>query len=243
MRRAPPGGRRGPRCRRRGASGRFGYRSWGAPLVRGRAARRGLPPAPAALVAGRAARAPRCGAAGRPSDSRGDGSVVCGMPIAPTKCSWNRGSMAVSIFSTRRTTSSISARAARFNSAIRAPVPAALPADVTWSGSQSGTRPEDQRVDGIDVGAERAGQADAVDRGDPQVVHQQPASCVERRLRELDLPHVVLRDDQAWRRRRAARRRTSGRPERSGACGPRARRRSRRRSSGCRPGTSPRSPR
>src|SRR3954451_5154709 len=72
---------------------------------------------------------------------RGKGSVAWGMPIAPTKCSWNRGSVAVSIFSTRRTTSSISSRAARLSRAIRAPVPAALPALVTCSGSQSGTRP------------------------------------------------------------------------------------------------------
>ena len=42
------------------------------------------------------------------SPRRGNGSVACGMPIAPTKCSWKRGSVAVSIFSTRRTTSSIS---------------------------------------------------------------------------------------------------------------------------------------
>src|SRR5581483_6620987 len=78
---------------------------------------------------------------GTTAASRSNGSVACGMPIASMKCSWNRGSTAVSTFSTRRTTSSISARAARFSSAILAPVPAALPAALTRSRSQSGTRP------------------------------------------------------------------------------------------------------
>ncbi len=88
-----------------------------------------------------------------------------------------------------------------------------------------GHQPEDQRVHGVDVRAERAGQADAIDGLDPKVVHQEPAPGVERRLRQLDLPHVVLRDDQARRRRRAARRRTCARRGRPAASGPPARRR------------------
>ena len=44
-----------------------------------------------------------------------------------------------------------------------APVPAALPAERTWARSQSGTRPEDHRVDRVDLAAEGAGQADLVD--------------------------------------------------------------------------------
>ena len=56
-------------------------------------------------------------------DRCGNGAVRCGNAIASTKCSWNRGSTAVSIFSTVRTTSSISRRAALLTSAIRAPVP------------------------------------------------------------------------------------------------------------------------
>ena len=43
--------------------------------------------------------------------------------MAWTKCSWNRGSMAVSIFSTWRTSSSIFVRDPLSSSAIRAPVP------------------------------------------------------------------------------------------------------------------------
>ena len=68
-------------------------------------------------------------------------AVRCGIAIASTKCSWKRGSTAVSIFSTRRTTASISRRAAPDSRAISAPVPAALPAALTRDRSQSGTRP------------------------------------------------------------------------------------------------------
>ena len=77
----------------------------------------------------------------RRREARRTGRCRAGSPSRATKCSWKRGSTAVSIFSTRRTTSSISARAVRSSSAMRAPVPAALPAEVTRSGSQSGTSP------------------------------------------------------------------------------------------------------
>src|SRR5262249_51247332 len=80
--------------------------------------RRLVRPAVASLRAGSSTGSPR----------RGNGSAACGIPIAPTKCSWTRGSVAVSILSTRRTTASISVRASRLRSAIRAPVPAAFPA-------------------------------------------------------------------------------------------------------------------
>ena len=51
------------------------------------------------------------------------------LPEAPSLATrWKRGSTAVSIFSTRRTTASISVRAARDSRAINAPVPAAFPA-------------------------------------------------------------------------------------------------------------------
>ena len=68
-------------------------------------------------------------------------AVLCGNAMASTKCCWKRGSTAVSIFSTRRTTASISVRAAPDSRAMSAPVPAALPADRTWARSQSGMRP------------------------------------------------------------------------------------------------------
>ena len=168
---------------------------------------------------------PSVRAAARPRTVASTARSCAGCPSHRRNAPGSAARSAVSIFSTRRTTSSISARAARFSSAIRAPVPAALPADVTCSGIAVGHQAQDQRVHRVDVRAERAGQADAVDGLDAQVVHQQPAPGVERRLRQLDLPDVVLRDDQARRRRRAARRRTCGRRGRRAASGPPARRR------------------
>src|SRR5207342_3494916 len=88
-------------------------------------------PSPVAGRAGRATTADRLVYA----------AVRCGKAIASTKCSWKRGSTAVSIFSTVRTTSSISARAAPERSAMSAPVPAAFPAGPTWARSQSGISP------------------------------------------------------------------------------------------------------
>ena len=55
-----------------------------------------------------------------------------------------------------------------------------------------GNEPEDERVDRVDVRPEGAGEPDPVDALDPVVLHQQRAAGVERRLRELDLAHVVL---------------------------------------------------
>ena len=70
---------------------------------------------------------------------------------------------------------------------MRAPVPAALPAAVTLRRVAVGDEAEHQRVHRVDVGAERAGQPDPVDGLDPELVHQQAAAGVQRRLRELDL--------------------------------------------------------
>jgi hypothetical protein len=53
-------------------------------------------------------------------------------------------------------------------------------------------------VERVDLAAERAGEPDLVDRLDPGVVHQQPDAGVERGLRELDRPDVVLGDDDPW---------------------------------------------
>ena len=47
----------------------------------------------------------------------------------------------------------------------------------------------------VDLAAERAREPDLVDRLDAGVVHQQPDAGVERGLRELDRPDVVLGDD------------------------------------------------
>src|SRR6185437_860637 len=90
-----------------------------------------LSPPLASLRAGSATRSARFGNA----------SSLLGKAIAATKWRWKAGSIAVSIFSMRLTTLSISARAARLRSAMRAPVPAALPALATLARSQSGMRP------------------------------------------------------------------------------------------------------
>ena len=79
-------------------------------------------------------------------------------------------------------------------SAIRAPVPAAFPAEVTASGLAVRDEPEDEGVDRVDVRAERAGEPDPVDPVDAVALHQQAAAGVERRLGQLDLPDVVLGD-------------------------------------------------
>ena len=77
---------------------------------------------------------------------------------------------------------------------MRAPVPAALPTPATLSSGQSGIRPDHHGVFRIDVGAEGAGELDAVDMLDAQLVHQQLRAGIERRLGELDGAHVGLQD-------------------------------------------------
>ena len=72
----------------------------------------------------------------------------------------------------RRTVFSISRRAPTLSNAIRAPVPAALPADSTRSRLQSGIA-KHHRVLSIDVTAEGAGQSHAIDRFYASVVHEQ----------------------------------------------------------------------
>src|SRR5690606_3058193 len=78
---------------------------------------------------------------GRTSDRWGKSWKLWGKPMAATKCSWNRLSVAVSTFSTRAATASISRRAAPERRAMMAPLPAALPAADTLSRSQAGIRP------------------------------------------------------------------------------------------------------
>ena len=149
------------------------------------------------LVAGSSAAPVRSFARGSRTvrDRRGYGSTSCGIAIAFTKCSWKRGSTAVSIFSTRRTSSSISVRAARFRSAIRAPVPAAFPAAVHLLRITIRHEPEDERVNRVDV-VPNAPASGSVDGLDAVTLHEQRAAGVERGLGELDLPDVVLRDHE-----------------------------------------------
>ena len=111
-----------PPVRLRGRVRRLRVRSSGAPLVR-RGRGRGSPATSAALVAGRAARAPRRGERHDGRQPRRRLRSCAGSPSRRRNAPGSAARSAVSIFSTRRTTSSISARAARFSSAIRAPVP------------------------------------------------------------------------------------------------------------------------
>ena len=114
--------------------------------------------------------------------------------MASTKCAWKRGSIAVSIFSTRRTRSSMAVRAVASSSAIRAPAPAALPTEATLPRSQSGIMPStiacfvSMWLPKAPASPMRSTSVDA------EVVHQQRDARVQRRLRELDRAHVVLRD-------------------------------------------------
>ena len=127
----------------------------------------------------------------------GNGSILFGIAMAATKWSWKRGSIAVSIFSIWRTTSSISAREARLSSAMRAPVPAALPAGGDMGEIAIGDQAERHRVERIDVAAEGAGQRDALRRAGAAALDQQFRAGVERGLGELDRAHVGLVDEEA----------------------------------------------
>ena len=53
---------------------------------------------------------------------------------------------------------------------------------------------QDHRVLDVNVTAKGTGQSDAVHLLNPHAVHQQPNACVERGLRQLNRPDVVLRD-------------------------------------------------
>ena len=117
--------------------------------------------------------------------------------MASTKCSWKRGSTAVSIFSTVRddVLDLAPRRAADERDQRAGPGRVAGGLDVIEVGV--GDQPEDHRVERVDLAAERAGEADLVDGLDPGVIHQQPDAGIERGLGELDRPDVVLGDDDA----------------------------------------------
>ena len=124
----------------------------------------------------------------------------CGIAIASTKCSWKRGSIAVSIFSIaaherldRRARALIEQRDARAGAG-------GVAGRAHLVERAVGDHAEHHGVLDVDVAAERAGQPDAVDVLDAEPVHQQAHAGIERRLGELDRAHVVLRDAE----RRAA---------------------------------------
>ena len=162
-----------------------------AAATRRRRRRRGASPAPPAVASATPAR--RSGN-GTTRPRFGKAAVRCGNAIASTKCSWKRGSTAVSIFSTRRTTPSISVRAAPDSSAMSAPGPRGVAGRSDVGEIAVRDEAEDHRVGRVDLAAERPGQPDLVDGIHAELVHQQPDARVERRLGQLDGADVVLGD-------------------------------------------------
>ncbi len=90
--------------------------------------------------------------------------------------------------------SSMTRREVASSSAMRAPVPAALPAERTCAQVAVGNHAENHRVLDVDVAAERAGETDAIDVIDAEPLHEQRDAGIQRRLRQLNRAHVVLRD-------------------------------------------------
>ncbi len=77
---------------------------------------------------------------------------------------------------------------------MRAPVPAALPADLNLGQIAIRDQAQHHGVFHVDVGAKRSGQADFIDVGDFQFIHQQLHTRIKRGFCHLDGAHVVLRD-------------------------------------------------
>ena len=114
--------------------------------------------------------------------------------MASTKCCWNIGSTAVSIFSIRRTTASISSRAFGVEQRDARAGAGGIAGRLHLLQRAIGDQAEDHRVLDVDMAAEGAGEPDAVDLLDAELVHQQARAGIERGLGQLDGAHVVLRD-------------------------------------------------
>ena len=80
---------------------------------------------------------------------------------------------------------------------MRAPVPAAFPADDTCSSTQSGIIPRTIAYFTSICAAKCAGQANSVDLVYAQFVHQQAGAGVQRGLGQLNGPDIVLLDAHA----------------------------------------------
>ena len=129
----------------------------------------------------------------------GKASVLCGMAMAATKCSWKRGSSAVSTLTMRRTTSAISRRDASVEEGDARAGAGGVAGGADMVERAVGDQAEDHRVFHVDVAAEGAGEHDAVDAVDRVVVHEQADAGIERRLGELDGADVGLGDRDARR--------------------------------------------
>jgi len=89
------------------------------------------------------------------------GSLECGMPIAATKWPGISARLRLDLFHALHQLLDV-LREALSSSAMRAPVPAALP-QMTPATVAVGNHPEDRRVLDVDMIAERTGEADPVD--------------------------------------------------------------------------------
>ena len=78
---------------------------------------------------------------------------------------------------------------------MRAPVPAALPAEVTRARSQSGIMPSTMACFGEICAPKAPASTTRSTRLDAELVHQQPRAGVERGLGELDRADVALGDE------------------------------------------------
>ena len=166
------------------------------------------------------------------------GAVAWGSAIAATNSSWNRGSVAVSIFSMPRTAAP--SRAGRCRQQRHHRPGAGGVADRSDAVERAvGDEAEDHRVQRVDVRAERPGEADVGDLRVAGVLEEQVDAGAQRGLGELHGADVVLGDRQLVRASAVedvAERAAVGLDvDRSG---PRSRRRSCRRRRGSRRGTS-----
>ena len=106
--------------------------------------------------------------------------------------------MAVSIFSTRRTSASIVARERESSSAIAPRCRRHCPPNHLLEVAIR-NHAEHGRVLDVDVRTECAGEPDAIDALDAEPLHEQPDARRECRLGELDRAYVVLRDAECLR--------------------------------------------
>ena len=88
--------------------------------------------------------------------------------MAATKCSWKRGSTAVSIFSTRRTMGLDLAPGVARQESDEGARPGRIAGRLDLVEVAVGHEPEDHGVQRVDLAAEGAGQSDLVDGLDPR---------------------------------------------------------------------------
>ena len=130
-------------------------------------------------------------------DNSGKGSVLFGIAMALDEMRLEGGLERRLDLLDAQHRLSISGRARALRRAMRAPVPAALPAEATLASSQSGMRPSTMAYFTSIWLPKAPANVIALDLRDAVAVHQQLDAGIERGLGELDGAHVVLRDGDA----------------------------------------------